>query len=383
MPGVVYPGSMIGQGTCHVYFAFLAASQIDLERAEGILRARHTERSRFQRDRRAPAYLDFDPLPLQVTVPCEPVPVGAGRFATEARVDVTIFDFGAFSVDYRIPFEHALGQLAQLSSALYDHVGLLGAARARVDELVDALRPALSGQRDGSVYEQSVVFDFAAFDPPLPIGALLEKAEVRHALAQILRSEERPLSEAHVEDALRLALSYAPDDLLVVDWSTAVAAGGSADERLVLEFANTELLELRHLDKRLDRDLEEASRTLSRRRRRIFGGADLRKVARLQVESAMLYEAVNNALSLLGDQWLAAVYERIAERYDLEKWQRSVAHKLASLDSIYQKISDQAASRRSELLEVIIIVLIALEISWGSLFAGLRAALASRIGGGP
>src|SRR5262249_51070389 len=150
--GLVYPRSMIASGHCHVYFAFLAASQIDLERAQAILRARHTERSRFQRDRRAPAYLDFDPLPLQVTLPCEPVPVGAGRFATEAQVEITIFDFGAFSVDYRIPFEHALSQLSQLSSALYDHVGLLGAARARVDELAGALRPALAGERDGDVY---------------------------------------------------------------------------------------------------------------------------------------------------------------------------------------------------------------------------------------
>lgn len=374
---------MIARGHCHVYLAFLAAARIDLERAQAIASTRPTERSRFERNRRAPAYLDFDPLPLQISLHCEPVPVGPGRFATEAQLDVTVFDFGAFSVDVRIPFEHALDELARLSSALYDHVGLLGAARAQLAELIDALGPALSGERDSSAYEQYVVFDVAAFEPALPIRGLLEKSELRHALAQILRAEERPLSEGRVEDALRLAISYTPEDLLVVDWSTAVAVGGSADERLVLEFANTELLELRHLDASLDRDLEEASRTLSRRRRWIFGGADLRKIARLQVESAMHYEAVNNAVSLLGDQWLAAVYARIAERYDLESWQKGVAHKLASLESIYQKIADQATARRSELLEAIIIVLIALEISWGSLFAGVRAAFARWIAGGP
>jgi hypothetical protein len=309
--------------------------------------------------------------------------VGAGSFASEAQVDVTIFDFGGLSVEYRIPFEHPLEDLARLSSALYDHADLLAAARARVDELALLLRPALAGERDRDVYEQYAVFDFAAFEPAVPAHALLEKAELRHALAQILRAEERPLSEGRVEDALRLAISYAPDDLLVVDWSTAIAAGGSADERLVLEFANTELLELRHLDKRLDRDLEAASRALSRRRRWVFGGADLRQVAKLQVESAMLYESVNNAVSLLGDQWLADVYGLIAERYDLEQWQKSVAHKLASLESIYQKIADQAAARRSELLEMIIIALIALEVSWGSLFAGLRATLARWLAGAP
>jgi hypothetical protein len=372
---------MRAQGHCHVYFAFLAASQVDLDRAQAITRARPTERTRFQRDRRTPAYLDFDPPPLQITLPCEPVPLGVGRFASEGQADVTIFDFGAFSVDFRVPFDATLPELNALSSALYDHGGLLGAARRRVSELVEVLRPALAGEHSGDVYEQYVVFDFAAFDPTLPARALLEKAELRHALAQLLRSEERPLSESRVEDALRLSISYSPDDLLVVDWSAAVAAGGSADERLVLEFANTELLELRCLDKRLDGDLEAASRALSRPRRWVFGGADLRRVARLQVDSAMLYESVNNAVSLLGDQWLADVYNLIAERYDLDKWQKSVAHKLASLESIYQKIADESAARRSELLEIVIILLIALEISWGSLFAGARAAIAGWLSG--
>jgi hypothetical protein len=186
-----------------------------------------------------------------------------------------------------------------------------------------------------------------------------------------------------VAEATRLSISYSPDDLLVVDWSTALAIGGSADERLVLEFANVELLELRCLDKRLDGDLEAASRALSRRRRWPFGGADLRRVARLQVESAMLYESVANAVSLLGDQWLADVYNLIAERYDLSKWQGSIVHKLASLESIYQKISDEAAVRRSELLEMVIIALIALEISWGGLFAAVRESFRTWLGGGP
>jgi hypothetical protein len=374
---------VIARGVCHVYFAFLAAASVDLERAQAIARTRPTERTRFQRDRRTPAYIDFDPPPLQIVVPCDSVPIGSGRFATEASVDVTIFDFGAFSVDYRVPFEETLPELARLSSALYDHVGLLGAARARVAEIVEAIRPALTGEGMAEVYEQYVVFDFSGFEPAAPVRELLAKAELRQGLAQLLRSEQRALSESRVEDALRLSISYSPDDLLVVDWSTAVAVGGSADERLVLEFANAELLELRNLDKRLDRDLERANGTLLRRRRSIFGGADLRQVARLQVDGAMLYESVNNAVSLLGDQWLADVYALIAERYDLDKWHGSIGHKLEALDSIYQKIADQASARRAELLEMIIILLIALEVKWGVLFAGLRGWLGGAAGGAP
>ena len=262
-------------------------------------------------------------------MPCEPIPIGSGRFATEALAEVTIFDFGALSVDYRIPFAEELPELARLSSALYDHVALVAAARARVVEIVAVLRPALTRERAPEEYEQYVVFDVAGFAPALaseraPGAAGAAPGVWRRSCAP----RSAPLSESRVEDALRLHVSYAPDDLLVVDWSSAVAVGGSEDERLVLEFANVELLELRALDKRLDGDLEEANRRLHRPRRWIFGGADLRQVAKLQVDSAMLYESVSNAVSLLGDQWLADVYGRIAERYDLEKWQASVFHKL-------------------------------------------------------
>jgi hypothetical protein len=371
------------RGECHVYFAFLAAGAVDLERAQAVMRAQQTTRPRFRRDRRTPAYLDFDPPPLQITLPCDPVPIGVGAFACEALADLRVFDFGAFSVDFRIPFDGPLAELGALSAALYDHPALLAAARQRVEELRGQLRPALSGEGTRDVYEQYVVFDVASFDPPLTTRALIETPDLRQAVAQILRSEQRTLSDGLVAEATRLSIAYSPDDLIVVDWSTAIAVGGSADERLVLEFANVELLELRCLDKRLDGDLEAASRALSRRRRWPFGGADLRRVARLQVESAMLYESVANAVSLLGDQWLADVYNLIAERYDLTKWQGSIVHKLASLESIYQKISDEAAVRRSELLEMVIIALIALEISWGGLFAGVRESVRTWLGGAP
>jgi hypothetical protein len=363
---------VIARGTCHTYFAFLAASQVDLGRAQAIARAVQTERPRFQRHRRAPAYLDFDPLPLQITMPCEPIPVAGGRFACEPSVDVTLFDFGALSVDYRVRFAAGLDELAALSSALYEDERLLAAARLRVGEIVEAIRPALSGERPPEEHEEYSVFDVEAFEPALAPADLLAKDALRNGLAQILRAEKRPLSESRVAEALRLHVSYAPDDLLVVDWSNAVAVGGSEDERLVLEFANLELLELRSLDKQLDGHLELASRRLQRRRGRIFAGSDLRAVAGLQVDAAMLYESVNNAVSLLGDQWLADVYELIAERYDLEKWEASVAHKLASLESIYQKIADHAAVRRSEVLEMVIIALIALEVRWGALLDTLR-----------
>ena len=88
----------------------------------------------------------------------------------------------------------------------------------------------------------------------------------------------------------------------------------------------------------------------------------MRDISQWQVDSAILFEGVNNVLKLLGDQYLARVYRLTAERFHLNEWDASILRKLETLESIYQKISDQMVSRRMEVLEWIIIVLIAISI---------------------
>ena len=80
------------------------------------------------------------------------------------------------------------------------------------------------------------------------------------------------------------------------------------------------------------------------------------------MDNAVLFEGVNNALKLLGDQYLARVYRLVSDRFHLAEWDASILRKLQSLESIYQKLSDEAANRRTETLEWIVIVLIAVEI---------------------
>ena len=90
---------------------------------------------------------------------------------------------------------------------------------------------------------------------------------------------------------------------------------------------------------------------------------DVRSIARLQVDSAILFERVTNTLKLLGDQYLARVHRLVSQRFHLESWDTSISRKLQTLESIYGKMTDNAATRRAEVLEWIIIVLIAVSIA--------------------
>ena len=53
----------------------------------------------------------------------------------------------------------------------------------------------------------------------------------------------------------------------------------------------------------------------------------------------------------------------VNRRFRLDDWDTSVLRKLETLESIYEKISDQASNRRMGILEWVIILLIAFSIA--------------------
>ena len=105
-----------------------------------------------------------------------------------------------------------------------------------------------------------------------------------------------------------------------------------------------------------------ANRSWTRLRLPGSARAELRAVAQLQVDAAILHERVNNALKLLGDQYLARVYRATSARFRLAEWNSGILRKLETIESIYSKVHDHATQIRMEILEWIIIALIALEL---------------------
>ena len=88
----------------------------------------------------------------------------------------------------------------------------------------------------------------------------------------------------------------------------------------------------------------------------------MRRLGELRVDVATLFERTGNVLKLVGDQYLARVYRLLATRFHLREWERSIQRKLEAVESVYEVLTDQAAAFRGEFLEIVVIVLIALEI---------------------
>jgi len=360
---VTYP--RIAQGECYVTFAYDVARSIDLEEAERRV-AETRRRPSLRRKRRTPIYFEYEPSPLRVT--CEGASIAVGSFATRPTLEIMLYDFGAAAAIYTLPLDSSLDELLRLSDALYDNEVLLEDSRRHIEWMMSVIGSAAAQPQLAPVVEDYVIYHIRRFAEPVDLERLHEA--YRPELAQILRAELEALSEEEVREALEARAAYGPNDMTIVDWNAALVVDPEGDDVVaVLEFANVQLLEMRFLDRQLDRAMDEAYEQLTRKRRgiRLFGyrTADLERVAELQVDNALVFEGVNNTLKLLGDQYLARVHRLANRRFHIEEWDASIMRKLQTLESIYQKMSDQAATRRLEILEWIIIVLIALSIVIG------------------
>ena len=349
-------------GVCYALFAYDAGLAINLDESERRITAL-TQRAAIRHKRRAPRYFEYRPAPLRVTQEREAL--GVGAFRTTPSVDAVLYDFGAVSVTYQIPLAGPLTRLITLAEELYESDVLYADSRRWVERLLAAIAPAVTRPGLTDFVESYVIFEIGAFTPPCAPAALY--TTYGQEVARILRSERATLSDQEVDDAVGHRISFGSEDVTLIDWDAALIADRDAEDvRAVLEFGNVELLEMRSLDQQLDDALDESYETLSRRRYGLWlpgsTRADLRRIGQLQVDNAVLFEGVNNALKLLGDQYLARVYRLVSDRFHLAEWDASILRKLQSLESIYQKLSDEAANRRTETLEWIVIVLIAVEI---------------------
>lgn len=352
----------ISAGTCVATFAFEIGGSIDLDHCERL--PSQTVRQTIRPSRRAPAHFSYRPAPLRL------IQEGVGGRIGErvcTGVNLVLYDFGAASVGFTFSLSGAaLDELVPLSDNLFGNSRLEAEARERLEAVLESIRPAVTRPRLADPVEDYVVFELERLSPPCEAADLLRDAGP--VLARVLRAELSPLSAQEVDDALAARLSVSPGDLAVVDWNGAILVDPEPEEaRLVLEFANVQLLELRWLDAQLDTALDQAYDALARSARGGLAGLrlhapDLDRVGELQADAAVLFERVTNALKLVGDQYLSRLYRLVSGRLHLADWDAGIARKLETLDGIYGKLGDRAVARRLEALEWIVILLIAFEI---------------------
>ncbi len=351
------------RGTCYAQFAHDIGMGINLAEADRLITATK-QREAIKNTRRAPQTAINQPAPLRVSQAHQRIELDG--FATDGTIDAVLYDFGAASITFSIPFDGPLSRLEALSDHLYENRALSAASTRAVENLLNAVRQAVDRPTVMDVVEDYAIYQIDDLAGPATAADFL--ATQSAVIARILRSSGVPLSAEEITDALGCRISYGLGDAAIIDWNAAMLLGRDMDDvRTILEFANVELLEMRFLDRQLDHALEQSYRLLTRNRWpgfALFGSlaADMRRIGRMQVDSAILFEGVSNALKLVGDQYLARVYRLASQRFHLAEWDSGIIRKLETLESIYSKLSDRQMNLRMEVLEWVIILLIAFEI---------------------
>jgi hypothetical protein len=349
--------------TIHLAFAFDIGYEIDLERARALLPG---ESGALARRRRTPESIRYRPAPLRVALDAGDMTLpGPAAYAQPSRAELSLFDFGAISVAVQFPARMTPEALLELAGELADPAPLNASARRLIAPWLARLEPAVVEFAPSEISEEYVVFQVR------DVGADWLAAHTDW-IARLVRLEAGPMSQPEVAEAVRLGLSYAPDDLVTLDWAAGfVADRDCADTLQVIEFANVQLLEFRHIDDRLDDRLEAAYRLIGPERRRRWRwppaawrslGDAVRNVRELEIEATSLFERADNALKLIGDQYLSRVFDLASTRFHLRDWQQSIRRKLDTVGDVYDLLVQQAGGNRMETLEVIVVVLIALEI---------------------
>jgi hypothetical protein len=352
------------------YRLYDVADEIDLSVAESLL-VRDARRLRLSRA--GAEYLMLPNPPLMVGLGRHTLQLPSGPRAVEANA--RLFDHGAASIVLRVPVEAgtSLEALTPLADMLYDSP----AVDALALELAEGLRRTVGAAMERAhLWEQvesySVVFVEALVGSP-PASEVLAKAD----LARLLLGEtrERQLSAAEREDVTRRHFSYGLEDLVVVDWNAAFVyePSGSTDIPDILEIANAQLLELRYYDDLLDHNLAAVNDSLKRERQRVgsfFRSPYPRLARRVQLtllEMSEFIERVENSLKIIGDVYLAKVYEAAVEQLRIPAWKASVTRKQRMLGDVYGWLKDEVDTTRSLTLEVMVVALILIELLVGAL----------------
>jgi hypothetical protein len=284
------------------------------------------------------------------------------------RVRVKFYDYGVVSLALSRACNGPWSNLVAASQELVENDALEAQAEAALQRIFGHIGPFLDDRHQAILDEEYVVVGVAAFDPPLSAAEVLERHGVD--IAQILRGERQPLSPQEREEVLRHRLSYLADDLVIAAWNAAfvydseIAISGAAD---LLEFANSQLLEFRYHDERLEAALGRIYATLQHPRwtDNLIGRRYLRATRALHslfIEVNELTDRTENALKLVGDVYSARLYSIVAARLGLERWKRNVEEKLKTLDDIYRFAVEQARVSQGNILELVIIFILVFEL---------------------
>ena len=354
-------------GSVLVLIQFDVCEEIKLEELRRIFGARTAEAS-FKHP--APGYVQYQRPP--VVEPIEPLVLETGE-----RLDAQIkyYDYGVLSVVFELPFSGDWDTLVRLSGRWVWDTDFASLAMKAVKKKLERASPALVKPYENWLHEDYFIFHLREMDSKPSAAQLL--AVHGDKVAQIVRGETSQLSEGERAEILQGRISYYPNDLAVIGWNAAFLYDtnvGAETAIQLLEYANSQLLEFRHYDDLLTRELaivydflEHGGGGILRRWRT---AREANRLHTVWLDVNELTERADNAIKFLSDMFSARLYKLAAAKIGVPDYKTLVNQKLRTAEDLYRFMVDQFHQSRAFVLELMVVIILIIDLVY--LFHGYK-----------
>jgi hypothetical protein len=347
------------RGSVLVLIQYDVCEEIRLDELRKIFPARKAEAS----FKKAPAYVRYQRTPVEETL--EPLILESGeRLAGEIKY----YDYGVVSLEFELPFSGDWDTLIQLSCRWTSDTNFEKLASRVARQKLERAAPALVKPYKGEwLQEDYFIFHVCEIEGAPSADELL--ASQRDRIAQVVRGEMCTLSEGERQEILQSRISYYPSDLAVIGWDAAFiydTAAGAETAIQLLQYANSQLLEFRHYDELLTKELEnvydflEVGGTGWWSRWRTAQAASKLHTVLLDVNE--LTERADNAIKFLSDMFSARLYKLCAQKVGVPDYKDLVKEKLQTAEDLYKFMVEQFNQSRAFVLELMVVVILIIEL---------------------
>ena len=351
------------RGAVLALIQFDVCEEIRLDELRKLLGAR-TAQATFKNQ--APNYVQYQRAPVVESL--DPLVLESGE---RLEGQIKYFDYGVVSLVFELPFAGDWDDLVKLSSRWTSDTNFEILASRVVKQKLERAAPALVKPYDPKenswLQEDYFIFHLREIAGSPSANDLL--AAKGDQIAQVVRGETCMLSDGERQEILQSRMSYYPNDLAVIGWNAAFmydTASGAETAIQLLQYANSQLLEFRHYDELMTRELENVYDFLE------AGGTSLwsrwstaraaSKLHTVLLDVNELTERADNAIKFLSDMFSARLYKLCAQKVGVLDYKDLVKEKLQTAEDLYRFMVEQFNQSRAFVLELMVVVILIIEL---------------------
>ena len=338
--------------------------EIRLEELRQILGAKRVEPT-FKHA--TPEYVRFEKPPVVERL--EPVLLASGE---KLVPQIKYYDYGVISVLLQLEFAADWPGLVHLAARWVPSPELERQAQQIIRGRMEKILPAIVRPYSEWLSEDYYIFLLTEV-PGNPQGFDLLNQHGPQ-IAQVLRGEQSPLARSINDDVAQSSVFYYPNDLVTVGWNAALVYDTPAAAETtvqILEYANSQLLEFRHYDEWLTRELDGVYASLKYRTgiwRRWKMRSEALRLNSITVEVTELAERSETAIKFVSDMYSARLYRLAAAKVGVPEYKNLVNEKLHTAEALYRFLIDEFHQSRGFVLEVMVVIILVIELVY--LFRG-------------